>query len=46
MVQEKLFAQKTNTLSLNIADLNNGIYFLRVLTSTGAVTKKIMVTHE
>ena len=46
VVQEKLFAQKTNTLSLNIADLNNGIYFLRVLTSTGAVTKKIMVTHE
>lgn len=46
VIYEKLFVQKMNTRSLNVTGLKNGIYFLRVLTSTGAVTKKIIIANE
>ena len=46
VVENKMSAQKTNTLSLGTLDLTDGIYFLRVYTATAAVSIKIMVAND
>ena len=46
LVSEKMATQKTNNISLNAIHLKEGIYFLRVLTATSAVSKKIIIANE
>ena len=46
VVEEKMVVQKSNTLLLNSLNLKDGIYFLRVVTGTSSVTKKIMIANE
>ena len=41
----KQLALNSNQVSINVADLSEGVYFLSINTTTGRVTKKIIVQH-
>jgi hypothetical protein len=41
----KQLSVNSNKLSINVADLANGIYNLSIISNEGVVNKRVVITH-